>query len=94
MKVILFNGSPNIHGCTYTALHEIEETLQKNGIETEVFQVGSKSVRGCIGCGKCRESGKCIFDDIVNEAIDKIKEADGVVFGSPVYYASANGTMI
>lgn len=94
MKVNLFNGSPNIHGCTYTALHEIEETLQKNGIETEVFQVGSKSVRGCIGCGKCRESGKCIFDDIVNEAIDKIKEADGVVFGSPVYYASANGTMI
>ena len=94
MKVILFNGSPNIHGCTYTALHEIEETLQKNGIETEVFQVGSKSVRGCIGCGKCRESGKCIFDNIVNEAIDKIKEADGVVFGSPVYYASANGTMI
>lgn len=94
MKVILFNGSPNIHGCTYTALHEIEETLQKNGIETEVFQVGSKNVRGCIGCGKCRESGKCIFDDIVNEAIDKIKEADGVVFGSPVYYASANGTMI
>lgn len=94
MKVILFNGSPNIHGCTYTALHEIEETLQKNGIETEVFQVGSKNVRGCIGCGKCRESGKCIFDDIVNEVIDKIKEADGVVFGSPVYYASANGTMI
>lgn len=94
MKVILFNGSPNIHGCTYTALHEIEETLQKNDIETEVFQVGSKNVRGCIGCGKCRESGKCIFDDIVNEAIDKIKEADGVVFGSPVYYASANGTMI
>lgn len=94
MKVILFNGSPNIHGCTYTALHEIEETLQKNGIETEIFQVGSKSVRGCIGCGKCRESGKCIFDDIVNEAIDKIKDADGVIFGSPVYYASANGTMI
>lgn len=94
MKVILFNGSPNIHGCTYTALHEIEETLQKNGIETEVFQVGSKSVRGCIGCGKCRERGKCIFDDIVNEAIDKIKDADGVIFGSPVYYASANGTMI
>lgn len=94
MKVMLFNGSPNIHGCTYTALHEIEETLQKNGIETEIFQVGSKSVRGCIGCGKCRESGKCIFDDIVNEAIDKIKDADGVIFGSPVYYASANGTMI
>lgn len=94
MKVILFNGSPNIHGCTYTALHEIEETLQKNGIETEIFQVGSKSVRGCIGCGKCRERGKCIFDDIVNEAIDKIKDADGVIFGSPVYYASANGTMI
>lgn len=94
MKVMLFNGSPNIHGCTYTALHEIEETLQKNGIETEIFQVGSKSVRGCIGCGKCRESGQCIFDDIVNEAIDKIKDADGVIFGSPVYYASANGTMI
>lgn len=94
MKVILFNGSPNVHGCTYTALHEIEETLQKNGIETEIFQVGSKSVRGCIGCGKCRERGKCIFDDIVNEAIDKIKDADGVIFGSPVYYASANGTMI
>ena len=92
MKVILFNGSPNIHGCTYTALHEIEETLQKNGIETEVFQVGSKNVRGCIGCGKCRESGKCIFDDIVNEAIDKIKEADGVVFGSfldRLFYAAS-----
>lgn len=94
MKVMLFNGSPNIHGCTYTSLHEIEETLQKNDIETEIFQVGSKSVRGCIGCGKCRESGKCIFDDIVNKAIDKIKDADGVIFGSPVYYASANGTMI
>lgn len=97
MKVLLVNGSPNREGCTYTALSEIAKTLEENGIETEIFQIGNKPVRGCIGCGGCAKSekGKCVFeDDVVSELIDKAKEADGYIFGSPVYYASPNGTLL
>ena len=94
MKVILINGSPNTHGCTYTALSEAAKTLEENGIKTEIIQVGNKDVRGCNACGKCRELGKCVFDDIVNEVAPKFKEADGIILGSPVYYASVNGTVL
>ena len=94
MKVLLINGSPHKNGCTYTALHEVEKTLQEEGIETELIQVGNKEVRGCIACGKCRERGKCVFDDAVNEVAPKFALCDGLVVGSPVYYASANGTLV
>ena len=94
MKVILINGSPNTHGCTYRALSEAAKTLNENGIDTEIIQVGNKDVRGCNACGKCRELGKCVFDDVVNEVAPKFKEADGIIIGSPVYYASVNGTVL
>lgn len=94
MKVLLINGSPNAKGCTYTALSEVEKQLNEQGIETEIVHVGNKDIRGCIGCRKCRTTGKCVFDDIVNETAPKFIEADGIVIGSPVYYASANGTLI
>lgn len=94
MKVILINGSPNARGCTYTALSEVAQTLEDEGIETEIIHVGHKDIRGCIGCRKCKILGKCIFNDIVNEVAPKFKECDGIVIGSPVYFASANGTLI
>lgn len=94
MKVILVNGSPHEKGCTYTALSEVAETLEKEGIESEIFWVGNQAVHGCIACKTCKEKGKCVFDDRVNEFVEKAKEADGFVFGSPVYYASANGTLM
>lgn len=94
MKVILINGSPNARGCTYTALSEVAQTLEDEGIETEIIHVGHKDIRGCIGCRKCKTLGKCIFNDIVNEVTPKFKECDGLVIGSPVYFASANGTLI
>ncbi len=94
MKVLLINGSPNAKGCTYTALSEVEKILQQQGINTELIHVGNKDIRGCIGCGKCRELGKCVFDDMVNEIAPKFAECDGIVIGSPVYYASANGTLV
>lgn len=94
MKVILINGSPNARGCTYTALSEVAQTLEDEGIETEIIHVGHKDIRGCIGCRKCKALGKCIFNDIVNEVAPKFKECDGIVIGSPVYFASANGTLI
>ena len=95
MKVLLVNGSPNEKGCTYTALSEIARTLEEEGIETDIFHIGNKPVRGCIGCGGCKKSGQCVFsDDIVNQLADKAKEADGYIFGSPVYYASPNGAML
>ncbi|MDL2291198.1 flavodoxin family protein [Desulfovibrio sp. OttesenSCG-928-F20] len=93
MKVLLVNGSPNSHGCTYTALGEVAETLGKEGVETQIFQIGKKPVSGCMACRKCREIGKCIVDDIVNEFVELAKGADGFVFGSPVYFASAAGAM-
>ncbi|WP_308697542.1 flavodoxin family protein [uncultured Thomasclavelia sp.] len=94
MKVILINGSPNARGCTYTALSEVAQTLEDEGIENEIIHVGHKDIRGCIGCRKCKTLGKCIFNDIVNEVAPKFKECDGIVIGSPVYFASANGTLI
>lgn len=93
MKVILVNGSPHAKGCTYTALMEVAGALEKQGIETELFQVGNKPVAGCIGCGACIGSGKCFQEDVVNEFVEKAKEADGFVFGSPVHYASASGAL-
>lgn len=94
MKVLLINGSPNARGCTYTALSEVEHVLKQQGIDTEIIQVGNKDIRGCIGCRSCKKTGKCVFDDIVNEVAPKFEECDGIVIGSPVYYASANGTLI
>ena len=94
MKVLLINGSPNDKGCTYTALEEVSKTLNQEGIETEIIHVGNKDIRGCIACRKCKTNGKCVFNDIVNEVVPKFKECDGLVIGSPVYYASANGTLI
>lgn len=94
MKVLLLNGSPNAKGCTYTALDEVANTLNKEGIETEIIHVGNKAIRGCIACRKCKTEGKCVFDDYVNEIAPKFMECDGIVIGSPVYYASANGTLI
>lgn len=94
MKVLLVIGSPHAKGCTYTALEEIAKTLKESEVETEFFHIGVKPVRGCIDCGKCDETGYCKFnDDPANKLIDKIKEADGVIIGSPVYYANANGTL-
>ena len=94
MNVILINGSPDAKGCTYTALEEVAKTLEAEGIETEIIHVGNKNIRGCIGCRKCKTDGKCVFNDIVNEVSDKFAKCDGIVIGSPVYYASANGTLI
>ena len=94
MKVLLINGSPHAHGSTYTALNVVAKALEFDGIETEIIHVGHEDIRGCIGCGKCRELGKCVFDkDLVNEVADKFKEADGIVLGSPVYFGAVSGTM-
>lgn len=93
MKVVLLNGSPHKEGCTFTALSEAARELERNGIETEILQLGTEPVRGCISCWKCAETGKCAFDDIANEWSAKIIEADGVIVGSPVYYGSANGAL-
>lgn len=94
MKVLLINGSPKTDGNTATALREMEKTFQNAGIETELIHVGNKAIRGCIACGKCHTMGKCVFDDVVNETAPKFKDADGIVLGSPVYYASANATLM
>jgi multimeric flavodoxin WrbA len=94
MKVLLINGSPNAKGCTYTALTEVEKTLNEAGVDTEIIHVGNKDLRGCIGCRKCKKSGKCVFDDLVNEVAPKFEACDGIVIGSPVYFASANGTLV
>lgn len=94
MKVLLINGSPNAKGCTFTALTEVQKTLNEEKIETEIIHVGHKDIRGCIGCQKCKTTGKCVFNDIVNETAAKFAECDGIIVGSPVYYASANGTLV
>lgn len=94
MNVILINGSPHANGCTFTALNEVAKTLNNEGIATEIIHVGNKAVRGCIACRKCKTTGKCVFDDIVNEVAPKFKECDGIVIGTPVYFASANGTLV
>ena len=93
MNVLLINGSPNAKGCTFTALNEMATTLQKERFDTEIIHVGNRDIRGCIACGRCSETGHCVFDDLVNEVAPKLEAADGLVVGSPVYYASANGTL-
>lgn len=93
MKVILVNGSPKEKGCTYTALCEVEKALKANGVDTEIFWIGNNALSGCIGCYICTKSGKCVFDDRVNEFAQMAEEADGFVFGSPVHYAAASGAM-
>ena len=94
MKVLMINGSPRSNGNTAAALSEIEKIFAQEGIEAEIVQIGHKSIRGCIACGSCYRSGKCVFDDAVNELAPKFQEADGLVVASPVYYASANATLI
>ncbi len=93
MKVLLVNGSPREQGCTYTALCEVAKTLNKDGIETEIFHIGKAPISGCHACGGCRKLGKCAIDDIVNEFAEKAKDADGFVFGSPVHYAAMAGSL-
>lgn len=93
MKVLLVNGSPHEKGCTYTALEEVSKALKAEGIETEIFQIGMKPLSGCIACKKCRELGRCAFNDRVNEFLDIAGCADGFVFGSPVHYAAADGAV-
>lgn len=94
MYVLMINGSPHPKGNTYIAMSEMVKVFEKHGIETELVTVGSKDIRGCTACGFCAEKGKCVFDDIVNELAPKFEKADGLVVGSPVYYASANATLI
>ena len=94
MKVLLVNGSPHAQGSTYTALREMQQEFEKSGIDTEMIHVGNKDIRGCVACGSCRKNGKCAFDDLVNETAPKFEACDGLVVGSPVYYASANATLI
>ncbi len=91
MKVLLVNGSAHSGGCTYTALKEVEKALNKNGVATEIFQLGADPIAGCKGCGSCKKIGKCIIDDQVNEFLSKVDEANGFVFGSPVHFAAASG---
>ena len=95
MRVLLINGSPHAHGCTFTALSVVADELNKAGVKTEIVHVGHKDIRGCIGCYKCKETGCCVFDkDMVNEVAKKFEEADGLVIGSPVYFAGASGTLV
>ena len=94
MNVLILNGSPKANGNTAAALAEVMTIFHSEGIETELVQVGSREIRGCTGCGTCYRTGKCVFDDLVNELAVKLEACDGLVIGSPVYYASANGTLI
>lgn len=90
----MINGSPNPKGCIHTAFEVAAEVLQKEGIETEEIVIGNKDVRGCLGCGRCHETGRCVFNDIVNETQPKLAEADGLIIGTPVYYSNPNGTVL
>lgn len=94
MKVLTINGSPHLNGCTDRALREVEQTLVDNGIEVERLNIGNKDIRGCIGCNFCRTNGKCVFNDAVNETAPIFAKADGIIIGSPVYYAGANGQVL
>lgn len=94
MNVLMLNGSPHQKGNTYIALHEMEKIFSAEGVETEIVHVGNQAVRGCIACGSCMEKGKCVFDDLVNETAPKFEACDGLVIASPVYYASANATLV
>lgn len=91
MKVILVNGSPHEKGCTYTALKEVQKTLDKNEIKTEIYWIGNKPISGCLGCGNCIKTGKCFMEDKVNEFLEKVPETDGFIFGTPVHFASGSG---
>ena len=94
MKVLMINGSPDSKGCIATALNLAAEVLNREGIETEIIHVGNKDIRGCIACMRCRQTGQCVFNDLVNETVPKLKEADGIIIGSPVYYGMPNGTVL
>ena len=94
MKVLLLNGSPKANGNTALALKEMAAIFEKEGIEAEIVHVGNREIRGCIACGSCGKKGKCVFDDLVNETAEKFAQADGIVAASPVYYASANATLV
>ena len=94
MKVLMINGSPRENGNTAIALDEMKNVFEAEGVETKIVQVGNKNVRGCVACGRCAKLGKCVFDDIVNELAPDFEEADGLVVSSPVYYASANATLV
>lgn len=94
MKVLMINGSPRPNGNTSIALQEMANIFAQQQVDTEILQVGNKAIRGCIACGKCSESGKCVFDDLVNETAPKFEACDGLVIASPVYYASANATLV
>lgn len=93
MKVLLVNGSPHEKGCTYTALAEAAGALEKQDVENEIIQLGTKPVSGCMGCGSCQKTGRCFMKDVVNEFLDKAAQADGFIFGSPVHFASASGML-
>ena len=94
MKVLIINGSPRVNGNTTIALNEMEKVFKEEGLETETIQIGMKDIRGCLACYKCGETGKCVIDDLVNEVAPKFEQADGLVVGTPVYYSSANGTLL
>ena len=94
MKVLLVNGSPHQHGCTYTALKETADAFAARGIETEILWVGNGPVAGCTACGACRKTGKCVFDDLVNRIIERIDTYDGFIFGTPVYYGGPSGQIL
>ncbi len=95
MNVLLINGSPHKHGCTYTALSEVAGRLEEHGIAANIVHIGAKAIRGCIACGRCQATGLCVFDDDpVNECVERLNKADGLVIGSPVYYASPNGALL
>ena len=94
MKVLLLNGSPKANGNTAYALSQMAEVFAAEGVEAEILHVGNQPIRGCIACGSCRKTGKCVFDDAVNQAVEAFREADGLVAASPVYYASANATLV
>ena len=93
MKVLLINGSPKANGNTALALEEMKKVFEAEGVEAEIVHVGNKPVRGCVGCGGCAKKGRCVFDDAVNEVAEKFEAADGLVVGSPVYYAGPNATV-
>ena len=94
MKVLMLNGSPRANGNTALALNEMRKVFEQENVEVEIVHVGQKDIRGCIACGQCGKLGKCVFDDVVNEVAEKFRDADGLVVGSPVYYASANATLM
>lgn len=94
MKILMLNGSPRPHGNTALALNEMAQVFAAEGVETELIQLGNRDIRGCIACGRCAELGRCVFDDLVNEIAPKFEACDGLVVGSPVYYASANATLV